>query len=68
MQYVKVQFQTPQDFQTFRKMATDNIVSVSIAELYIICKGATLDIATAINHLGAIITDLPVDSSGIEFC
>jgi hypothetical protein len=66
MQYVKVQFQTPQDFQSFRKMATDNIVSASIAELYIICRPANLDVASAINHFGAIITDMPDSASGAD--
>jgi hypothetical protein len=59
MEKVKVQFQTPQDFQKFRKMAIESIVSVSIADLYVICKCATLDVATAINQFGAVVTDVP---------
>jgi hypothetical protein len=59
MQHVKLQFQTPQDFQKFRKMASGNILSVSIADLYIICRCAMEDIANAINQLGATVTDAP---------
>jgi hypothetical protein len=59
MEKVKVQFQTPQDFQKFRKMAIESIVSVSIPDLYVICKCAMLDVATAINQFGATVTDVP---------
>jgi hypothetical protein len=59
MENVKVQFQTPQDFQKFRKMAIESIVSVSIPDLYVICKCAMLDVATAINQFGATVTDVP---------
>jgi hypothetical protein len=59
MEKVKVQFQTPQDFQKFRKMAIESIVSVSIPDLYVICECAMLDVATAINQFGAIVTDVP---------
>ncbi|RYY85066.1 MAG: hypothetical protein EOO15_17950 [Chitinophagaceae bacterium] len=59
MENVKVQFQTPQDFQMFRKMATNHIVSVSIPELYIICNCALKEIAEAINQFGAVVTDFP---------
>ena len=57
MEYVKLQFQTPQDFQKFRKMATESIVSTSIAGLYIICNCKMIDVATAINQFGAIVTN-----------
>jgi|GEM_PF-2326499 len=56
---VILQFQTPQDFQSFRKMAAESIVSVSIAELSIVCKCAMIDIANAINQFGATVTDAP---------
>jgi hypothetical protein len=59
MERVKVQFQTPQDFQKFRKMATSSIVSVSIPGLYVICNCELLDIASAINQFGATVTDMP---------
>ncbi|GAB4091125.1 hypothetical protein [Flaviaesturariibacter terrae] len=59
MENVKLQFQTPQDFQSFRKMASEGIVFASIAGLYIICNCELIDIASAINQFGAIVTDGP---------
>ncbi|RYY39592.1 MAG: hypothetical protein EOO08_09815 [Chitinophagaceae bacterium] len=63
MEHVKVQFQTPQDFQQFRKMTPDAIVSMSIADLFVICNCELLDIAHAINQFGAVVTDMPADHS-----
>ncbi|GAA4324495.1 hypothetical protein [Flaviaesturariibacter amylovorans] len=55
---VKLQFQTPQDFQKFRKMADGKILSFNIAELTVICDCRMVDVATAINKYGAIATDV----------
>ncbi|TCZ67906.1 hypothetical protein [Flaviaesturariibacter aridisoli] len=59
MENVKLQFQTPQDFQKFRRMKAVTILSASVAGLYIICRCALRDIASAINDLGATVTDAP---------
>ncbi|RYZ26708.1 MAG: hypothetical protein EOP49_43115 [Sphingobacteriales bacterium] len=59
MEKVILQFQTPQDFQSFRKMAGESIISVSIVELSIICNCALVDIASAINQFGAVVRDAP---------
>ena len=56
---VILQFQTPQDFQSFRTRASGKIHSVSIPELTIICACEMEDIAEAINQFGAIIKELP---------
>lgn len=59
MEIVKIQFQTPQDFQRFRKLATERIVSFDIAELSMVCRCIMSDIVNAINYCGATITDIP---------
>ncbi|TCJ14431.1 hypothetical protein EPD60_10600 [Flaviaesturariibacter flavus] len=64
MEIVKIQFQTPQDFQRFRKLALERVVSVNIAELSMICHCFMSDIANAINLFGATITDAPIRPSG----
>jgi hypothetical protein len=53
MEKLKLQFQTPQDFQGFRKMVPDSIVSVNIAELTITCTCTKEEIAYAMGRFDA---------------
>jgi hypothetical protein len=57
MKTVIVQFQTPQDFQGFRKLVQEAVISFSINNLEVVCKCDMKEIATAINQFGGIVKD-----------
>lgn len=57
MKTVIVQFQTPQDFQGFRKLVKETVVSYSVHNLEVVCKCDMKEIATAINQFGGTVKD-----------
>jgi hypothetical protein len=59
MNLVRLEFQTPQDFQNFRKTVADNVQEISISNLSIICDCTMNDIEKAINQFGATVKDAP---------
>jgi len=57
METIRLQFQTPQDFQGFRKLAGVHVISSSIQNLEVLCTCEMKQIADAITKFGAVVID-----------
>ena len=62
MEKIALQFQTPQDLSSFRKLIEDPCATI-IKDLILVCNLTNLEIAKAMNSFGAMVIEPPKEKA-----